>query len=109
MINGELTKPFVVAKGLRQGDPMSPFLFAIAIEYLSRLLRGLKQAKDYKFHPRCGKLNITHLSFADDLLMFARGDSNSVQALHACFKQFLVASGLQANLTKSANYFGGVT
>ncbi|XP_075074890.1 uncharacterized protein LOC142162436 [Nicotiana tabacum] len=109
MINGELTKPFVVAKGLRQGDPMSPFLFVIAMEYLSRLLRGLKQVKEYKFHPRCGKLNITHINFADDLLMFARGDSSSVQDLHDCFKQFSATSRLQANLTKSAIYFGGVT
>ncbi|XP_019265554.1 PREDICTED: uncharacterized protein LOC109243113 [Nicotiana attenuata] len=78
------------------------------MEYLSRILKGLKQAKEYKFHPRCGKLNITHLSFADDLLMFARGDSKSVQTLHTCFKQFSAASGLLANLTKSAIYFGGV-
>ncbi|XP_019237290.1 PREDICTED: uncharacterized protein LOC109217490 [Nicotiana attenuata] len=109
MINRELTKPFDAAKGLRQGDPISPFLFAIAMEYLSRLLKGLKHVKDYKIHPRCGKLNITHLSFADDLLMFTRGDSKSVNILHACFMKFSAASGLLANLNKSAIYFGGVS
>ncbi|XP_019229314.1 PREDICTED: uncharacterized protein LOC109210372 [Nicotiana attenuata] len=108
MINGELTKPFDAAKGLRQGDPISPFLFAIAIEYLSRLLKGLKHVQEYKFHPRCGKLNITHLSFADDLLMFARGDSKSVTNLHTCFMKFSATSGLLANPNKSAIYFGGV-
>ncbi|XP_019226448.1 PREDICTED: uncharacterized protein LOC109207903 [Nicotiana attenuata] len=108
MINGELTKLFEAAKGLRQGDPVSPFLFAIAMEYLSRLLKGLKHVKEYRYHPRCGKLDITHLSIADDLLMFARGDSKSVSTLHACFMQFSAASRLLANPNNSAVYFGGV-
>ncbi|XP_015162006.1 uncharacterized protein [Solanum tuberosum] len=40
IINGQPAPPFVAKKGLRQGDPMSPFLSVIAMEYLSRLLRG---------------------------------------------------------------------
>ncbi|XP_019252766.1 PREDICTED: uncharacterized protein LOC109231563 [Nicotiana attenuata] len=108
MINGEFTKPFEAAKGLRRGDLISPFLFAIAMEYLSRLLQGLKHTKEYRFHPRCGKLDITHLSFAYDLLMFARGDSKSVSTLHACFMHFSATSRLLANPNKSAIYFGGV-
>ncbi|XP_060210949.1 uncharacterized protein LOC132637959 [Lycium barbarum] len=43
LINGELSEPFTTAKGLRQGDPISLFLFAIAMEYLSRSLNGLKE------------------------------------------------------------------
>lgn len=74
IINGEPTEPFQVAKGLRQRDSMSPFLFAIAMEYWSRGLNGLKKEREFKYHPKCAKLGITHLSFADDLLLFARGD-----------------------------------
>ncbi|XP_019267399.1 PREDICTED: uncharacterized protein LOC109244718 [Nicotiana attenuata] len=45
MVNGEPTDPFNVEKGLRQGDPMSPFLFAIAMEYLSRTLKEMAERK----------------------------------------------------------------
>lgn len=52
IINGQPAPPFVAKKGLRQGDPMSPFLSVIAMEYLSRLLRSLKrQRQDSSFTP----------------------------------------------------------
>ena len=78
------------------------------MEYLSRLLKGLKEDKKFKYHPGCSKLDITHLCFADDLLMFARGDLDSVKAIQMCFSQFSQASGLQANLSKSSIYCEGV-
>ncbi|XP_019258261.1 PREDICTED: uncharacterized protein LOC109236524 [Nicotiana attenuata] len=78
------------------------------MEYLSRNLASLKEEKDFKFHPRCAKLGITHLSFADDLLLFTRGDLKSVQTMQKKFTQFTEASGLQENLSKSEAYFGGV-
>ncbi|XP_070029289.1 uncharacterized protein [Nicotiana sylvestris] len=108
MVNGEHTSPFDVAKGLRQGDPISSFLFAIVMEYLSRSLNKLNEVKGFKFHPRCSKLGITHLSYADDLLLFARGFLNFISHRHDCFNHFSQVYGLQANLKKSSVYFGGV-
>ncbi|XP_060170346.1 uncharacterized protein LOC132601264 [Lycium barbarum] len=109
IVNGERTTAFPVAKGLRQGDPIPPFLFAIAMEFLSRSLNSLKTIKSIKFHPQCGKLGVTHLCFADDLLMFSKGDLNSILAMQQCFLNFSAASGLQENLGKSSIYFGGVS
>ncbi|XP_019253989.1 PREDICTED: uncharacterized protein LOC109232696 [Nicotiana attenuata] len=109
IINGEPAEPFPAAKGLRQGDPMSPFLFAIAMEYLSRSLNGLRKEKEFKYHPRCAKHGITHLSFADDLLLFARGDMTSITQLQHCLNHFYAASSLKANHEKSSIFFGGVT
>ena len=60
---------------------MSPFLFVLCLEYLSRSLNQLKDSRDFNFHPRCQGLNITHLAFADDLILFSRGDVASVQLM----------------------------
>ncbi|XP_060212233.1 uncharacterized protein LOC132639857 [Lycium barbarum] len=108
IINGEPTVPFEAARGLRQGNPMSPFLFAIGMEYLSRMLNGLIDIKEFQFHPKCAKLGLSHLCFADDLLLFTRGDLPSVSVMHKYFTIFSQASGLQENLGKSSVYFGGV-
>lgn len=68
----------------------------------------MKGSKEFKYHPKCSKLALTHLSFADDLLLFSKGDDESVATLHRCFKEFSEASGFQANKEKSSIYFGGV-
>jgi hypothetical protein len=57
-------------------------------------------------HPRCQRLNITRLLFADDLLLFARADTISLQLIMQAFSNFSKASGLEANLEKSSIYFG---
>lgn len=52
LINGAPSKPFSAKKGLRQGDPVSPFLFAIGMEYLSRCLAELQANPDFNYHPK---------------------------------------------------------
>nr|XP_009797675.1 PREDICTED: uncharacterized protein LOC104244069 [Nicotiana sylvestris] len=78
------------------------------MEYLGRRLNKLKEVKEFKFHPKCAKLGITHLSYAGDHLIFARGDLNSISHIQECFNHFSQVSGLQTNLKKSSMYFGGV-
>nr|XP_016440063.1 PREDICTED: uncharacterized protein LOC107765875 [Nicotiana tabacum] len=78
------------------------------MEYLSRNLNALKENNEFKYHPICAKLGITHLSFADDLLLFARGDLPSVTLIQQCFSEFSTTSSLQENMDKSSVYFGGM-
>ncbi|XP_021737525.1 uncharacterized protein LOC110704045 [Chenopodium quinoa] len=109
MVNGFPVKPFPAKKGLRQGDTMSPFLFSLCMEYLSRCLKEMTGNPNFNFHPRCEKLGITHMIFAYDLLLFSRADSISIQLLLQAFQKFSCASGLMANLSKSEVYFGGIS
>lgn len=88
LINSFPSKPFLAKKGLRQGDPMSPFLFALAMEYLSRCLGELQMDPNFNFHKKCERLQLTHLMFADDLLMFSRADIGFVQLLFKAFNKF---------------------
>ncbi|XP_010677992.2 uncharacterized protein LOC104893565 [Beta vulgaris subsp. vulgaris] len=87
---------------------MSPFHFAIGMEYLSRSLGSLKQIPNFNFHPRCERLGSTHLMFADDLLMFATADSSSVHLHFDAFNKFSSTLGLEGNLDKSNVYITGV-
>ncbi|KAM3362216.1 hypothetical protein P3S68_017070 [Capsicum galapagoense] len=87
---------------------MSPYIFVLVMEYLNRCIKGLKKDPNYIYHPRCKKLDITHLCFANDLLLFAKGDVLSMTRLKEKFEMFSTASGLKANLSKSQVFFGGV-
>ncbi|XP_074271397.1 uncharacterized protein LOC141595333 [Silene latifolia] len=109
LINGEVHGFFPGKCGLRQGDPLSPYLFVICMEVLSRLLRRLPRAVSFSYHPKCVHLNLTHLVFADDLLVCTRGDLPSVAAVAKCLDQFSQLSGLHANPSKTDLYLGGIT
>lgn len=54
--NGKLSEPFSAQIGLSQEDPISPFLFALAMDYLSRLLAKMDNPSKFKFHPKCGRV-----------------------------------------------------
>ncbi|GFY85594.1 hypothetical protein Acr_04g0003320 [Actinidia rufa] len=107
-INGSMHGFFKGKQGIRQGDPISPFLFVLCLEYLSRSLNQLKDNRDFKFHPRCQDLNITHLAFADDLMLFSRGDVESVQLLMNKMRRFGDYSGLRVSMEKSNLYASGI-
>ncbi|XP_062103245.1 uncharacterized protein LOC133814275 [Humulus lupulus] len=108
VLNGRIQGHFKGGKGLRQGNPISPLLFVIVMEYLTRLL--IKASKDnrFRFHPMCKSLNLISLCFADDLILFCKGTSSSVQILLEAFSEFGISSSLKINYSKSHIYFGGV-
>ena len=108
---GVLHEVFGFFKGkrrLRQGDPISTLLFTICFEYLSRILNVVKLDKWFKFHPLCQKIELNHLAFANDLLLFAKANPYSICLLMRAYKTFSGASGLIMNKEKSDIYMNGV-
>ncbi|GFP87665.1 line-1 retrotransposable element orf2 protein [Phtheirospermum japonicum] len=107
-LNGSLHDIFEGKRGLSQGDPLSLFLFALCIEYLSRSLNIVTVNPDLNFHPRCEANRITHLAFADDLMLMVRGDPTSVRILMECLSNFNNKSGLNMNAMKSDLYTAAI-
>jgi hypothetical protein len=107
-IHGRYTGFMKARRGLRQGDPISPLLFVIVMEYLHRMLHCLKKVLDFNFHSKCENLNIINLSFADDLLIFTRGDTKSVELIMAKIRDFSHSIGLHVNPSKCKIFYGGV-
>lgn len=68
LINGFPSPSFKAKKGLRKGDPMSPYLFALGMEYWSRNLQSLINHRGFGFHPKCKRVGLVSSLFADDFL-----------------------------------------
>ncbi|GJW19976.1 RNA-directed DNA polymerase, eukaryota, reverse transcriptase zinc-binding domain protein [Tanacetum coccineum] len=108
-VNGESCGDFKGGRGLRQGDPISPYLFTLVMEILNLLMiRNIDNSGSFKYHFGCEQINITHVCFADDLLMFYHGDVESVKVIKETIEEFGTVSGLLPNYNKSAIIFGGV-
>ncbi|KAL0288908.1 UNVERIFIED_CONTAM: Retrovirus-related Pol polyprotein from type-2 retrotransposable element R2DM [Sesamum angustifolium] len=78
VVNGGVHGFFAGARGLRQGDPMSPYLFVLVMEVLQMILQQfIDQDGQFLYHWRCTELKLFQLSFADDLLLLCKADVQS--------------------------------
>jgi len=106
-VNGQLTQPFIPTRGLRQGDPISPYLFLLCAEGLSCLMKK-KEGEGKLKGVRHGKNGpaISHLLFADDSIFFTRSDVKNIQALNEVLHIYSEGSGQRINFQKSSIFFG---
>jgi hypothetical protein len=95
-------------KGLRQGDPISPYLFVLAMEDLTLLMEEAAASPHFGYHPKCAAVNLTNLCFADDLLVFSVATVSSVTTIIGALAEFEHLSGLKANPSKSSIFLAGV-
>lgn len=107
-LNGTLVGFFQGKKGLRQGDPISPYLFVIAIEGLTLLMEEAAASPHFGYHPKCAAVKLSHLCFADDLLVFSVASASSVTTIIGALAEFEHISGLKANPSKSSVFLAGV-
>lgn len=108
VLNGGPCGFFPSKRGVRQGDPMSPYLFVLCMEYFTRMVRGLSLNPSFNFHPKCKDLNLTHVMFADDMMLLCKADKQSPLLLKECFDSFAAVSGLSINVQKSQIFFAAV-
>ena len=108
LINRSPVGFFSTQKGLRQGDPLSPYLFILAMEGLSQLLARAKELQwiqgfQVGSNPAT-TVNVSHLLYADDTLIFCGADREQVSNLNTTLIVFEAISGLYINMLKSAIY-----
>lgn len=107
-INGEYSNVLSARRGIRQEDPISPFLFVIIMEYLNRVIVKMQVNPNFNHHSKCEKLGITHLSFVDDVLLFSRGDPIFINLILSTFQDFSDSTGLSVNPHKCKVFSSGM-
>nr|GEZ14308.1 RNA-directed DNA polymerase, eukaryota, reverse transcriptase zinc-binding domain protein [Tanacetum cinerariifolium] len=105
LINGSPTSEFSLKRGLRQGDPLSPFLFIIVMEGLHMALND--GIASNMFHGvRIGSnIHLSHLFYADDVIIISDWNQNDMENITRILNIFYIASGLKINFHKY-NVFG---
>lgn len=82
LVNSESVGPIEPGRGLRQGDPLSPYLFILISEGLSTLIKGLVDRGEIHSDQICrGAPSVSHLVFADDCFLFCRANLTEVHNL----------------------------
>ena len=99
-VNGELTGFFASKRGVRQGDPLSSFMFLIAMEAFSLSLSKAVLHPRFDFHPKCKQIKLSRLCFADDLFLFAKSNVDSFQITLDELAKFEAFFGMHVNKQK---------
>lgn len=86
-----------------------PYLFVICMDMLGRTIKEATEDPRFHYHPKCKCLSLTHMAYADDLLIFGKADMHSVGVIKGCLDRFAAASSLKANNDKSCVYVARMT
>lgn len=104
LVNGSPSREFKVSKGIRQGDPLAPFLFLIVAEVLSGLIKSVVEKniyKDFVIDGKDQKIGISHIQYVDDTILVGEMSTSNVRVLKSILRIFELASGLRVNFHKS--------
>ena len=107
LLNGQSYGFISPERGLRQGNPLSPFLFVLCTEGLTHMLNQAASRGDLKgiqFSLDCPEIH--HLFFADDSLFLFKADTYEVQIFQDILHKYGEATGQEINLSKSSLTFG---
>ncbi|KAH9735416.1 putative ribonuclease H protein [Citrus sinensis] len=104
--NGEASDEFVPSRGIRQGDPLSPYIFVLCVERLSHGINRAVTVGDWR-PIRLARRGtpLTHLFFTDDLLLLAEADIEQAGVINMVLNNFCQSSKAKVNKTKSQVFF----
>ncbi|KAK3211028.1 hypothetical protein Dsin_015734 [Dipteronia sinensis] len=102
VMNGETIESFFPSSGIRQGNPLSPYIFVLCMEKLSHLINLKLKEGDWKAIKvsRRGS-EISHLLFADDLILFGKATVRQAEIKKECIDIFCVVSSQHVSFTRS--------
>ncbi|GKC83489.1 RNA-directed DNA polymerase, eukaryota, reverse transcriptase zinc-binding domain protein [Tanacetum coccineum] len=101
LVNGSPTNEFEIFRGLRQGDPLSPFLFILAMEGLHAFICKAINMGIYKGISIGNNLRVSHLIYADDVIFIGDWSLHNTHNLICILRCFFLVSGLKINVNKS--------
>ncbi|GKC84708.1 RNA-directed DNA polymerase, eukaryota, reverse transcriptase zinc-binding domain protein [Tanacetum coccineum] len=101
LINGSPTKEFQFFRGLKQGDPLSPFLFILVMESLHISFQRVVDAGLFNGINLSSTVNLSHLFYADDAIFIGQWNELNIDTLVRVLECFFRASGLRINMSKS--------
>ncbi len=103
LVNNSPTEQFFPKKGLRQGDPLSPYLFILGAEILARIIQNeCNNNQDIGVQISKNGTTIPFLSFVDDIIIFAKANSNECEKIKEILNNYCEISSQTVNLNKSA-------
>ncbi|RVX05281.1 Transposon TX1 uncharacterized 149 kDa protein [Vitis vinifera] len=98
LVNGSAKGWVKASRGLRQGDPLSPFLFTLVADVLSRMLMRAEERNLMEgFRVGRNRTRVSHLQFADDTTFFSNSREEELQTLKSLLLVFGHISGLKAS------------
>ena len=106
LINGGVTEHFITSRGLRKGDPLSPYLFILCQDVLSQLLeKQLAEGGISGVKASIGGPIFTHVMYADDIVIFSKANRREATILNQCLETYSCWSGQLINRNKSGVLF----
>lgn len=109
-LNGSIVGPVIPKRGLRQGDPLSPYLFLLCVEGISNDLdNAVLNGTIHGCQIAPSAPSISHLLFADDSFLFFRGTTMEAHAIKSILINYERCSGQSVNYQKSGIFFSANT